>query len=283
MDLENNIRPLVEQILAQIIQERSLVSEGGKDALNTSQADEDLADISLVDLKKHLQVPNPVSKELYEEIKKATPARIGVWRCGLRPLTDTYLRFRADHAAAQDAVLNEVAEDFPAKFKMVAVKTRCETKKEYLTRPDLGRQLDAESLNILRSACKKEPQVQIIVADGLSGKAVEVNISNLLPALSDGLTSMGIEVGTIIFVKFARVAIMDVIGEELNPQAAIVLIGERPGLGTAESLSAYLGCNPRKGMLESERKVISNIHRGGTPAAEAGAHLATLLKEILGK
>ena len=102
-----------------------------------------------------------------------------------------------------------------------------------------------------------------------------------LPAMIQGLEGMGIQLGTTIFVKYARVAIMDVIGEELKPEAAIVLIGERPGLGTAESMSAYMGYNPRVGMVESERTVVSNIHKGGTPAAEAGAHLASLLKRIL--
>ena len=96
-----------------------------------------------------------------------------------------------------------------------------------------------------------------------------------------GLEGMGIDVGTPIFVQYARVAIMDAIGEELKPEAAIVLLGERPGLGTAESMSAYMGYQPRAGMVESERTVVSNIHKGGTPAAEAGAHLATLLKKIL--
>ena len=164
---------------------------------------------------------------------------------------------------------------------MVCLKTQCESKDEYLTRPDLGRKLDEASLNLIRTKCRKGAKLQIIVADGLSSKAVEANIPNLLPAMLQGLEGMGIDVGTPIFVQYARVAIMDAIGEELKPEAAIVLLGERPGLGTAESMSAYMGYQPRAGMVESERTVVSNIHKGGTPAAEAGAHLATLLKKIL--
>ena len=240
-----------------------------------------ITDLAEIDLQRYLQVPSPVNKALYEEMKLSTPARIGVWRCGPRPLTETLLRFRADHAVAQDSVLGEVPEDFPAKYGMVSVQSLCESKDEYLTRPDLGRKLDAESLEILTKGCPKGAMVQIIVSDGLSSKAVEANIPNLLPALTQGLEGMGVKLGTTIFVRHGRVAVMDIIGEALKPEVAVILIGERPGLGTAESMSAYIGYNPRLGMVESERTVISNIHKGGTPAAEAGAHLASLIKKIL--
>jgi len=232
-------------------------------------------------LQRYLQVPDPVNKALYEEMKLSTPARIRVWRSGPRPLTDTLLRFRADHAVAQDSVLGEVPEEFPSKYDMVSIQTLCQSKDEYLTRPDLGRKLDDENLEILRNGCAKGAMVQIIVSDGLSSKAVEANIPNLLPALTQGLEGMGVKLGTTIFVRHGRVAVMDIISEELKPEVAVILIGERPGLGTAESMSAYMGYSPRIGMVESERTVISNIHKGGTPAAEAGAHLASLIKKIL--
>jgi ethanolamine ammonia-lyase small subunit len=241
-----------------------------------------LSDLAAVDLQRYLQVPNPINRRLYEDMKLATPARIGVWRSGPRPLTQTLLRFRADHAVAQDSVLGEVASEFPSQYHMVLAHSMCaQDKDEYLTRPDLGRKLDDESLALIRRECVKGAQIQIIVSDGLSSAAVEANIPDLLPALLQGLDGMGVKVGTPIFVKHGRVSIMDVIGEELKPQVAIILIGERPGLGTAESMSAYMAYNPRAGMVESERTVISNIHKGGTPAVEAGAHLATLLKTIL--
>ena len=242
---------------------------------------EALSDLARVDLQHYLQVPAPLNAEFYKAMKLATPARIGVWRAGPRPLTDTWLRFRADHAVAQDSVLGDVPEGFPDKYNMVCVKTLCSSKDEYLTRPDMGRKLDEENRAILRQHCKRGPKVQIIVADGLSSKAVEANIPDLLPTMIQGLEGMGIQLGTTIFVKYARVAIMDIIGEELKPEAAVILIGERPGLGTAESMSVYMGYNPRVGMVESERIVVSNIHKGGTPAVEAGAHVAILLKQIL--
>lgn len=287
MNLEDNIRLIVEQVLTEMGRENSLAPSRSAAAQvhQSVEAIDDfemvLDDLAKVDLQHFLQVPEPLNKSLYEEMKLSTPARIGVWRSGPRPLTTTLLRFRADHAVAQDSVLGEVPEAFPEKYQMISVQSMCSSKDEYLTRPDLGRKLDETNLDILFQNCTKGAQVQIIVSGGLSSKAVEANIPNLLPALLQGLESMGIKVGKPIFVKHGRVAIMDVVGDVLKPEVALILIGERPGLGTAESMSAYMGYNPRVGMVESERTVISNIHKGGIPASEAGAHLATVLKKIL--
>jgi len=282
MSLEDSVRLIVEELLKGMEKGKNQSSNSASPLANSSIVDEcQITDLAEIDLQRYLQVPNPVNKALYEEMKLSTPARIGVWRSGPRPLTDTLLRFRADHAVAQDSVLGEVPEEFPAKYNMVSVQTLCQSKDEYLTRPDLGRKLNDENLEILTKGCPKGAMVQIIVSDGLSSKAVEANIPNLLPALIQGLEGMGVNLGTTIFVRNGRVAVMDTIGEELKPEVAVILIGERPGLGTAESMSAYMGYNPRLGMVESERTVISNIHKGGTPAAEAGAHLASLIKKIL--
>lgn len=282
MNLEDNVRLIVEQMRKEIGEGKSpraidsLVQMMAEDSAEVTGAG-----LGEFDRPEDLQVPSPVNQALYEEMKHSTPARVGVWRCGPRPLTSTLLRFRADHAVAQDSVLGEVPEDFPAKFGMVSLQSSCLSKDEYLTRPDLGRKLDAQNLAILREECQKGAMVQIIVSGGLSSKAVEANIPDLLPALVQGLEGFGVKLGTTIFVQGGRVALMDTIGEELKPEVAVILIGERPGLGTAESMSAYMAYNPRLGMLESERMVISNIHKAGTPAAEAGAHLASLLKKIL--
>ncbi|HWQ41610.1 MAG TPA: ethanolamine ammonia-lyase subunit EutC [Desulfosporosinus sp.] len=282
MSLEDNVRAIVVELLKDMGKGKSQLATSTASQAGAPAWDEcQITDLAEINLQRYLQVPIPVNKALYEEMKLSTPARIGVWRSGPRPLTDTLLRFRADHAVAQDSVLGKVPEDFPAKYGMVSVKSLCQSKDEYLTRPDLGRKLDAENLEILRQGCQKEAMVQIIVSDGLSSKAVEANIPNLLPALTQGLEGMGVKLGTTIFVRHGRVAVMDIIGEELKPEVALILIGERPGLGTAESMSAYMGYNPRQGMVESERTVVSNIHKGGTPAAEAGAHLASLIKKIL--
>jgi ethanolamine ammonia-lyase small subunit len=280
--MEDSIRDIVEKVIVEINRKQEPVADKVQPAQGQPVVEAAaLGDLAAVDLQRYLQVPNPVNRKNYEEMKLSTPARIGVWRCGTRPLTDTLLRFRADHAVAQDSVLGEVPADFTARMNMVAVKTLCKDKDEHLTRPDLGRKLGSDALEQIRKACPQGAQVQIIVTDGLSSKAVEANAPDILAALTQGLGSLGVKCGPIIFVKYGRVALMDVVGDELKPEVAVILTGERPGLGTAESLSAYIGYHPRAGMLESERTVVSNIHKGGTPAAEAGAHLSTLIKKIL--
>lgn len=286
-NMEDSIKSIVEQVLKEIA-----VTDGGA-AVTAAVAKEatakvaqvmdssDIEDLSTIDLQSQLLVPNPKNKDLYMDMKKSTAARIGVWRAGPRPLTQTLLRFRADHAVAQDSVMGELSEEDAAKFKMVFIKSACKDKDEYLTRPELGRKLSDESIQKIERECEKKPQVQILVADGLSSKAMEANIPDLFPALLQGLQSMGIKVGTPVMAGLARVGLMDSLGEIIKPDVCINLIGERPGLGTAESMSAYIVYNPRAGVIESERTVISNIHKGGTPAVEAGAHIATLIKKIL--
>lgn len=296
MSVEDNIRLIVEQVISEMSGRHKNTSgqNHGSAALDkgsprridaggpADNPDDILSDITAVDLQQQLKVPNPVHAGFYKDMKQSTPARIGVWRCGTRPLTDTLLRFRADHATAQDAVLNDVSEEFIQKMNMLKLQTACRDKDEFLTRPDLGRKLSPGSLEALRQSGKKGSAVQIIVADGLSSTAVEVNAPEIIPALIQGLNSLNIQdIGAPVFVKYGRVAIMDDIGGELKPKVAVVLIGERPGLGTSESLSAYLAYNPRHGMLESERTVFSNIHKGGTPAVEAGAHIAGIIKTVL--
>jgi len=287
MSMEDNVKLIVEQVLREIqtggngdirqTVQSGYTSPAGNPPIDSS----DIEDISAIDLQGQLLVPNPKNKELYMDMKKSTAARIGVFRAGPRPLTQTLLRFRADHAVAQDSVMGEVDEHFGDQYNMVFVKSACKDKDEYLTRPELGRILDDESTQKIQQAVDKKPQVLIMVADGLSSKAMEANIPDLYPALLQGLQSMGLKVGTPILAKYARVGLMDDIGEKIKPEVCLSLIGERPGLGTAESMSAYIVYNPRKGLIESERTVISNIHKGGTPAVEAGAHIATLIKKIL--
>lgn len=249
--------------------------------IDSDEIDKSLTDLTLINIQNQLLVPKSRQEMRYYEMKRATPARIGVWRAGTRPLTQNLLRFRADHALAQDSVLGMVKDDFPQKFNMLPVQTKVQDKDQYLTRPDLGRKLSIEGKELLAENGTRGSQVQIVVSDGLSSKAVEANIPDLLPALQQGLSQYGITTGAPIFVKYGRVAVMDEIGELLHPESLIILIGERPGLGTSESLSAYMAYRPHLGMFESERSVISNIHRKGTPPMEAGAHLASVMKKIL--
>ncbi|WP_158734692.1 ethanolamine ammonia-lyase subunit EutC [Alteribacillus sp. YIM 98480] len=216
-----------------------------------------------------------------KSLKKYTPARIGVGRTGTRPLTKDFLSFRTDHAAAVDAVYGEVSSKLIEELDLFSVETCYETKDHYLKRPDKGRILSEEAKTIIKEKCTPNPQVQIVVSDGLSASAIDENILDVYPALLDSLSMYGLNIGTPFFVKGGRVACMDDIGEILAPEAFILLIGERPGLVCAHSLSAYMCYQPKKGMKESDRMVISNIHRSGTPAIEAAAHMGTLISKML--
>src|SRR5699024_7530397 len=125
------------------------------------------------------------------------------------------------------------------------------------------------------------PTVQIIVADGLSSTAIEANVKDTLPELINGLKGYGIDVGTTFFVKYSRVGAEDAASKALNAEVTRILIGERPGLETGESMSAYMVDKGYPGIPEAKRTVVSNIHQHGTPAAEAGAHIADVIKKIL--
>ena len=244
-------------------------------------SDDQLADLGEINIKDQLLVDNPANKEEYMKLKQRTSARLGIGRAGTRFKTNVLLRFRADHAAAQDAVFNDVPESFLEEAGLFEVTTECKDRDEYITRPDLGRKISAEGIKILEEKCKKSPTVQVYVSDGLSSTAVEANTKNILPAVLNGLKGYGIDTGTPFFVKYGRVAAEDHISEILKPDVVCVLIGERPGLTTAESMSAYITYKAYVGMPEAKRTVVSNIHRDGTPAAEAGAHVADLIKKIL--
>ena len=238
-------------------------------------------DISAMDLRKLYLTEQPMQPEAYRHLKERTPARLGSGRAGPRYKTLTMLRFRADHAAAQDAVFSQVPESFAADNGMVEVRTRCESKDQYLTRPDLGRCFDEENQQKIRSAIPGKPKVQLVVGDGLSSAAITANAMDCLHALEDGLKLRGIDPGKPIFVRYCRVGAGDAIGDITGCELVCMLVGERPGLVTDKSMSAYLTYRPHTGVSESARTVVSNIHAQGTPAVEAGAHIAGLIQTIL--
>ena len=239
------------------------------------------ADVSNMDLRKLYMVKDPADGEKFRRMKLHTAARLGSGRAGARYKTLTMLRFRADHAAAQDAVFSQVPEDFGEKNGLVCVKTKCEDKDEYLTRPDLGRGFDEENAAKIRAAVTAPPRVQLVVGDGLSSAAISANAMDCLNAIRDGLKLKGIEVGNSLFVRYCRVGAGDAVGDLTGCEVVCVLVGERPGLVTDKSMSAYITYKPHTGVSESARTVVSNIHAGGTPAVEAGAHVAELIHTIL--
>ena len=156
-------------------------------------------DVTALDLRKLYLVEHAENEEKFRKMKEKTPARLGSGRAGARYKTLTMLRFRADHAAAQDAVFSQVSEDFAAKNGMVEVRTKCRDKDEYLTRPDLGRCFDEENQQKIRAAVPGTPRVQIVVGDGLSSAAITANAMDCLAAIRDGLKLRGIDPGNADF------------------------------------------------------------------------------------
>ena len=221
------------------------------------------------------------SPEELRKLMQATPARIGIGHCGSRYRTDSYLRFLADHAAANDAVSEEVPAQVVRDLGVFEVQTLCRDKHEMLTRPDLGRLFSEETKALLRQSCRSHVDVQIYFGDGLCSPSVKANAEDLFLTIQAELESSGITVGTPFFVRYCRVNTARTIGPLLDAKVTCVLIGERPGLLTAESMSAYFAYQARPEMLESEYTVISNISRHGIPPVEAAAHTAELIQEIL--
>ncbi len=240
-------------------------------------------DISKLDLRKLYLVERPAAEKGFRRLKERTPARLGSGKAGPRYKTLTMLRFRADHAAAQDAVFSQVPEDFAEKNGLVAVQTKCKDKDQYLTRPDMGRTFDEENRQKIKAAVSGTPRVQIVIGDGLSSAAILANAMDCMAAIRDGLKVRGIDTGKAIFVRYCRVGAGDAVGDVTGCELVCVLVGERPGLVTDKSMSAYITYKPHTGVSESSRTVVSNIHAQGTPAVEAGAHVAELIDTILKK
>lgn len=282
---EKDLRTIIEQVLSEMDLSQKAASKevtgGGTGGSETVIEDGCIPDVTTVDIRTQYLVENPVNKEAYYDLKQYAPCRLGIGKAGARYKTDPVLQFRAAHSAAQDAVFSDVDQDFIDGMGFFTVQTQCDSKDTYLTRPDLGRKLDDEAVKMIQEKCKKKVKVQVYVSDGLSSAAVAANVGDVLPAIEQGLKSYGIETGIPFFVKYGRVGVMDQISELLEAEVTCVLIGERPGLITAESMSAYIAYKATVGMPEARRTVVSNIHRAGTIPAEAGAHIADVIKKIL--
>jgi ethanolamine ammonia-lyase small subunit len=238
-------------------------------------------EVEVFSMEREVMVDQPRDRRVIERAQSVTPARIGIGRAGTRMKTHSLLKFRIDHAAAQDAVLKDVSEEFIKRMNLPVLTTKARTMEEYLMNLDSGRKLSEESVVWVKKNCPKGKQVQIIVSDGLSSTAIEANIPDLLPSLTQGLALKNITVGKTVFIKRSRVWVQDHLASLVDCDLVISLIGERPGLATAESLSAYMVYRPNERTVEADRTVVSNIHRGGIPPVEAGAYLADLIEDIL--
>ena len=284
---KESLSALVAEILGELGQEPQVKGSDykptapGPKAAPTVQEEGFVEDVTKLDLRKLYLTEAPRKREEYARLKARTPARLGSGRAGPRYKTLTMLRFRADHAAAQDAVFTQVPEDFPEKLGLLPLQTQCESKDEYLTRPDRGRLLNEASREKLKGF--QSSRVLIVVGDGLSSAAVMENAPNCMAAIRDGLKAAGLETGQSLFVRYCRVGAGDDIGDLTGCEVVCMLVGERQGLVTDKSMSAYITYKPHKGIPEASRTVVSNIHAQGTPAVEAGAHIAGLIQTILEK
>ena len=222
-------------------------------------------------------------------LRARTPARILVGRAGPAYRTTTQLELRQDHAAALDAVHAELdltrdfGREFIERWKLFEVSSQAPNKTEYLIRPDLGRRLEEAGREQVVRLCPPKAHLQVVIGDGLSAAAVIGQVPRLLPLLHDHVNSLGWTFGQPFFVRHCRVGILNDIGEVLEPEVVVLLIGERPGLATALSLSAYLAYRPRNGHTDAQRNLISNIHdRGVQPelAAKRILSLAARMREL---
>jgi len=272
MDIEQVVRDVVEKIIKE---------QTGKKSIENIATTPTNDDILIYSREKVVQVDDPVNEKVIADAQKITPARIGIGRAGTRMKTKSYLDFRVDHAAAQDAVRKEASEEFLAELGLPQLKTVSNSLDEYLMNLDSGRFLSEESVEWLKENGDKGKQVQIIVSDGLSTTGMEENIPDLLSSLEQGLSIKGISMGQPIYVNRSRVWIQDHVASIVDCDLVISLIGERPGLATSKSLSAYFIYKPGAESVESDRTVISNIHQGGMPPVEAGAYLSDIIADML--
>jgi len=243
----------------------------------------DLPDPTLPEHRYQPRVQNPRDPEALKALIASTTARIGVGRAGPHYNTFSLLLFQADHAVTQDALYRDVDQKLLDELGLFTVQTNIKGgKQEYLLRPDLGRQISDEGKKTILERCVKSPNIQLVVGDGLSAAAVEANVREMFPVILQGAKSAGLSVGTPFFVKYSRVGVLNDIGDLLKPDVVILLIGERPGLGRAESLSAYMAYRPKSGDSDADRDVVCNIfNNGGTNPLEGAAYTIQIAQKMM--
>lgn len=224
--------------------------------------------------------------ELVAALRASTPARVFVGCAGPAYTTATQLELRRDHAAARDAVraelhLDDFSAQFVARWQLFEVQTQATSKHDFLMRPDLGRQLSSATTGVISSMCPPQTDLQIVIGDGLSASAVLAQVPPLIPLIVNEAERRGWRVGRPFVVRYCRVGVLNDIGEALSPEVVVLLIGERPGLAMADSLSAYLAFRPRSGDTDAQRNLISNIHSRGLTHESAAAQIVSLIEVML--
>ena len=224
------------------------------------------------------------------DLKALTAARVGLGRFGAGLPTKAQLAFRMDHARAREAVWSLVdRSSLAARLQLVGlhtveVESLADDRSIYVRRPDLGRRISALSqdrLLAIRSNARAAFDVAVVVADGLSSSAVELNAAPLVEALAVRFRAMSLALAPVVLAANARVALADPVGEALGAAVSVMLIGERPGLSAADGLGAYVTYGPTPGTPDSRRNCISNIRDGGLQIGPAADAVARLVNEML--
>lgn len=221
------------------------------------------------------------------QLRARTPARLLEGRSGAAYRTETQLRLREAHAAARDAVRVEFDPSaifgaaFLEKWGLFETSTRARTKDEYLLNPDLGRHFSDASRAEISRRCEKSADIQIAIGDGLSVQAVAAQVPAFLPLLHESTVRRGWSFGHVFVIRHCRVGIMNEIGELLFPSVVVLLIGERPGLAAADSLSAYMAYRPNAARTDADRNLVSNIHSRGLSAEYASRRIIELAAHMI--
>lgn len=232
-----------------------------------------------------IEIGQPFTESLFDQLKQFTAARIGIGRTGASIPLKQSLVLKLAHAHARDAVYSELDIDkLSADLKqfelaVLLLQSQGAYREQYLQRPDLGRRLNAKSADLVKDHSNDKTDIAIIIADGLSATAVNHHAIGLLKILIPQLQSAGFQIAPLCLVKQGRVAIADVAGMYLRAKLSLILIGERPGLSSADSMGAYITYGPRPGLTDESRNCISNIRPHGLTFKNASKKIFYLIQE----
>lgn len=271
-------RATLEALIREVV--KSSLGDGSSSSSSSSSSpaassSSDACDEHCTPPVRRERVVDPVE---VQRVVEASPSRLAQGRVGTRYTTKAYVQLRAEHAIALDAVTSSISEGFAGRLGLIALKAKAKDHTEYLLYPDQGRRLDDASRELLLKQGTAGSDVVVIVGDGLSAVAVEQQAPKLLPVLNAALTGQGFSLGAPVFVRHARIGVQDEIGVLLRARSTIILVGERPGLGTGDSLSIYTAFNPRLNQDNAEKNCISNVRDLGFPPAEAAVECARLMR-----
>jgi ethanolamine ammonia-lyase small subunit len=221
-----------------------------------------------------------------DALRARTPARLVVGRAGPAYRTATQLELREDHAVAVDAVqweldlVRDFGQEFLDRTGLFEVATLAGDKAQFLQRPERGRALHPTARTQILEKCSARADLQVAIGDGLSAAAIAAQVPALWPLLEAGARRRGWTFGRPFAIRYCRVGVLNDIGAVLDPGVVVLLIGERPGLATAESLSAYMAFRPRPSHTDAQRNLISNIHARGVDPHTAAERILNLAEQM---